>query len=985
MKRILLLGLFSLRLIASAGGNLVRNGDVRGPGNWDNTGESGFFACDDEVGATKPGSLRIHSDYPDHRTASYWSQRIELPKKVPKRLKLSVALLTREFTPSAQAYVVAQVFPDKGDAIARAFADRLTSDGEWRTTRAVFDVPENARYVQLLACLIGGGTVWFDDFALEETDEPVTPREAGDPLNDGANEKLARGCVADLPWCFTGEQARARAAKESKPVLIYVRCTDSKGGVPSARKSIEAADIPMQDDGYVKDLLFRAGPLSNPDIRDLIARRTVALCATYLLSESTRPSDLPPYWEHSAPVEGVRFSVDKREGSTKPGSLCIESSGQDVKATHEWFQAIALPRELPAMGRLSACVRVQDSVSPCEAKIDVECWNGEGPMAGGGYLNVVRSDTKWSSWHSSIQIPSGAKSVSIHATFTGHGTVWFDDLSIETKGEHGKAVDLVQNGGLDVPAETFEGFEITPAELTTPALVLADAKGKVLRKLQRLGTLSDDLVDHWLRTALADAGFHSNAREPEALFRDGELDKLISSTPNATRPDVQLLRARAFLRMGGLDDASRELGSIEGGAADSIRGWIAMRRGSWSLARSQFDAAAKDLEGEAQQDASFWSAWSTAMLGAHSAAAQQWNALVGATLTGRRAAACVLAQGPRPMLAISMRAWPRLAKLPEQSEGDYTAQFDLARSTSALLEMQCDDGSFSDHQGPEGRGAFDPAITAIAVDALAAVESKLAIDVAERARAARKRASSYLLEYAAHEQPCFHAMESFDAPRVLQTLLRQHEQSSCKQLVARIVSLQFPDGSWSIFNAERATSFDTASCVLALQSANYVGVAAPADALQRGIAALERMRAPDNLFRFSTAAADDWMTTKFASIARDAQCEHALLAVGRGSPQLLAASLERFLEFHKELRAPTKRLGETVDDRGHGSFDFFLAHFAAFEAARAFAPPELTRRIAAASREAVLSAMEGDGTWLDNFERGRAYGTAMALLALNRP
>jgi hypothetical protein len=526
----------------------------------------------------------------------------------------------------------------------------------------------------------------------------------------------------------------------------------------------------------------------------------------------------------------------------------------------------------------------------------------------------------------------------------------------------------------------LEGFDVRARDVTTPALLLCDARGKVLRKLHRIGTLSDDLVDHWLRTVLAGEAGRSAAKEIEELYRDGELERALAA--KASGPEASLWRAKALVRLGRLGEARKALGSSRGGAAEAVRGWIGLREGAWSEARERFDAAAARLEGEERADALFWGAWCTAMLGDHAAARERWKALLGPGVTGRRAAACSIPMGPRPFLALSTRAWPRTREIPEETEGAYAEDFDLARSATALLELQRDDGSFGEHSGVEGMGYVDPAITAIAAQALERVGPKLAGELAKRAEASRERALGYLRHYAATELPYYRAMDPFNLPYVTHALLESGETRPVEALVARIAKLQLPDGNWTVYVPDRPASFNTALCVMALQSAKKARVAVPGEVLERGLDALEAMRQNGGRFPYSTKTGHEWMTTDHGSIARDPLCEHALLACGRGSKDLLAKALQRFLEHHHELRAPTKRFYDYFNDRGHGGYYFFFAHRNALEAAREYGSKELAKRIEVAVREATLAAQEGDGTWMDKFLLGRAYGTAMALLLL---
>lgn len=796
---------------AQAHPNLLADGDAKSRGAWSTIGAA-EYEHDRELGASGKGSLAIRRTSETARDVpTFWLQEVDLPAKPPARLEIAAQVLARDFAPGTQAYVLVQVWPESGEALAFAQTDIVAADGDWRATRSVFDVPSGARRIRVLALLTGPGHAWFDDLVLAPTDAPPTASPAAP---ESGLVALARGCAADLPWLFDGDEARRRAKKERKPVLLYVRCTDDEKGLASAAASIEAAEIPVREDGYSKDLLFRAGPLSSPEVRDLIARRTVPVCATYELSKS-------------------RF----------------------------------------------------------------------------------------------------------------------------------ERAELL-------------GFDVHAADVTTPALVLCDANGDAIGTLQRIGTQSDDLIDHWLRASLGRARATGSGADPESLYRDGELETLLRRT--GIDP---LLRVKALVRLARLDEARKKLAACSaGGPRDAVAGWIALREGDWEEALVRYDSAAKALSGEEATEAAFWGAWATAMLGRHAEAVRRWTSIAGETPAGRRAAACALDEGPRPFLAMSVRSWPRAKEIPDQSEGP--GELELARSAIALLELQRDDGSFGGHQGFEGSGHVDPAITAIAVEALGRVAPKLRGELERRTRASRERALRYLAGYANAEAPAFRAMDPFNLAYVLPVLAAERDRASAAALVRRIQELQLPDGNWTVYHPGRPASFNTALCVLALHAAARTGVDVPGEVLTRGLDALDAMRRSNGLYPYSTAEGHEWMTTEHGSIARDALCEHALLACGRGSKANLGKALERFLEHHAELRQPTKRLYDYFDERGHGGYFFFFAHRNALDAARAFASAELARKVEAAVRVAVLACQEGDGTWMDHYLIGRAYGTAMALLLL---
>ncbi|MCC7010962.1 MAG: tetratricopeptide repeat protein [Planctomycetes bacterium] len=806
-------------LASGLGDNLIKNGDLASANDWERAGPAEWLAHDDAVGSSKRGSLRIAVPKDAQLQPYNWYQRVELPKSPPERLELRASVKLDQVS-GGSAAVMVQIFGDGPDPLGYAWTDQLGSSCDWRGVRGVFEVPRGAKFIRVLAYLSAHGTAWFDDLALEATDKPVTPPPGPAGAVDDELATLARGCAADLPWLFDGERALEAARSAKRPLLLYVRCTDDTEHLQDARTTLEAKSIRLQEDGYAKDLVFRAGPLSSPEVRDLIARRTIPVCATYVLSDS-------------------RFQPEK-----------------------------------------------------------------------------------------------------------------------------------------------LAGLDALSSEITTPALLVFDERGKRVATLERMGTLSDDFVDHWLRSALDAAGAKSGSKEARELYRDGELERVLALTAKGTSSEHVLLRARTLLRLGKLEDARKALGSLASAQSDFVRGWIELRGGAPSEAREHFDGAAGKLEGDEADEARFWSAWCLALEGSTTRARDAFRSLASTSPLGRRAAACALDNGPRPYLAASVRSAPRGRELASSTEGAQYGPLDLARSVTALLELQREDGSFGESSGPVTQGFVDPTISAIAADALAQVEPKLRGALAARAKASRERAEAFLVSYATEEQPAYRAMEPFNVPYVIDTLLRMDERRSCKLLVERIARLQLPDGNWTVYNPERPASFNTALCARALWRADRAGIDVDRGVLARALDALEKMRQPSGRFPYSTASGHEWMTTEHGSIARDPLCEATLLECGRGSKDKLAQALQRFLEHRRELRAPTKRFYDYFNDRGHGGYYFFFAYRNALEAARAFAPKELQKKIAAATHEEVLAAQEFDGTWMDKFLLGRAYGTAMALLVL---
>jgi len=808
--------------VTASGANLLENGDVeaangRMPKAWSNTGGAGVKYEWKE--AEKGRALAIANDAAADRDPHNWRQLVELPKKKPARLELRARVKTPRMDDAASACVMVRCLDAKGDAIAFAWADKAEGVADWRETSAVFDVPAACTQVHVLAYLVGAGEAWFDDLALEENTKPLKSSDGRAPDPDVKLQGLARAAASDLPWRFDATEARKAAAAEDKAILVYVRCIDDDAQLEAAQRSLAAETVGFIDDGLRKDVLFRAGPLSDPDVAELVRRRFVPLLLTYDLSKH-------------------------------------------------------------GMGA-----------------------SGDDPLA---------------------------------------------------------AIGLKSH------------------EIVTPALVVLDERGRLVHRLHRIGVLNGPLVERMLRAALAKAGAKvpKEARESksaEALAAAGDLDGAAKLLQGRAEPEAKSLLARLLHRRGDLAGAEKLLAGVNGGEAELERGRLALARGDWEKAFAALDGARLDEQSARRDEARFWAAFCLDRLGRIDEAAARLRELAAPTPFGRKAAACLLGDGPRLLLAENPREHAGLPELPETTEG-LPGAFDAESSLRALLELQRGDGSFVGHLN-----LWDASVTAFALDAIDAWTPKLPAATKARAKEAGRRARSWLVEWSGREPNPF--TDPFHQPYVLFTLARSGEKEAVRKLVARIFKLQQQDGNWTVYGADRPASFNTALAVQALCAAKAAGVEVDEKGLAAGVKALEGMRMQDDLFCYSTKPGHEWMTTKHGSIARDCLCGVALLRAGRKELPKLGPALDRFLEHHRELRVPTKRLYDYFNGRGHGGYFYFFAHWHAAEAACEL-PAARRRKALDAIRKEILSCRELDGTWVDHAMLGRAYGTAQALRIL---
>lgn len=133
-------------------------------------------------------------------------------------------------------------------------------------------------------------------------------------------QSLARECAIEIPWQFDLRQAGKTADQQGKPLLVYVRCVNNRNGYESAQQSIAAMDVPLRDDGYRKDLLFRACVLADRGVQSLVNDNFVPACLTYHFETHGRGKNTLD-WVFPGKSGGDDFTIDPNVGAAARGSL----------------------------------------------------------------------------------------------------------------------------------------------------------------------------------------------------------------------------------------------------------------------------------------------------------------------------------------------------------------------------------------------------------------------------------------------------------------------------------------------------------------------------------------------------------------------------------------------------------------------------------------------------------------------------------------
>jgi len=829
-QALMLLALSTLPAFAHAQEEWLVNGDVeRAQGDWPTawgaTGMSGAELARERSAGTENHALALHVEGVRDRAAHNWYQRVEFTDESrPRRLELRARVRAEGMHAAASAAIMVQSFDAEGRVQGLAWTEETVHDTDWRNVSCVFDVPEGSVALRVLAYVVGRGSIWYDDFTLQPTES--APRSSHDEPHVGAYERLVRDAAGDIPWLFDADTARELARKERKPILVYVRSIDADQALGDAQLSLAADSVPFTDDGYRKDVLMRAGPLSDPDVAELIMRRFVPLILTYDLSQ-----------------HGMGLSAD----------------------------------------------------------------------------------------------------------------------------------------------DPLQGVRLVSGDVVTPALFVLNRRGQVVHELHRVGTLSTMFVDQVLRGALdlARARRPAKGEPPERLFLGGDLDGTLRALEGRTDEPAAVLRARVHLRRGELDEAERALEPTVGPDAGVVRGRLHLARSEFEAARAAFARVPfDDPLAPACEEGAFWSAWCDLRLGHTSEAFAAFDELAGESRYGRKAAACILPLGPRLWLSETARGVQLGPRLPGQTEGLLTGDpFDLGRAISFLLQQQRSDGSWGGHDGAEGFGFWDAGISAIVGQALLEWRDRADPEWTEPIDVALERVCEFLDVWSL-ESPS-PGSAAFNQPYALMFLADYGSLVTAERLVDSIAMMQQEDGNWTVYQRDRPASFNTALNVMALGRARLAGMRVPEETLQAGVLALEEMRTRRGYFPYSTKVGHEWMTTAYGSIARDALCEQALLVAGKKTQPAIHAALGRFVTYADELRAPTKRLYDYFNSRGHGGYYYFFAYDNATRAAE-FASSARRKKLLAIAQADVLACREFDGTWMDHAMLGRAYATAMALRILAR-
>lgn len=563
-------------------------------------------------------------------------------------------------------------------------------------------------------------------------------------------------------------------------------------------------------------------------------------------------------------------------------------------------------------------------------------------------------------------------------------------------------------------------FGLRPLDVVEPMVVVLDAEGKVLHKLQRIRTFSAHWFAGWLRHALQRIEPNAPAvTDAKQATIEGRWEAALALLENKQEKSARDWLAIAGLqrRLRAADKAKEALEHVTG---DRLRpevatelGALAVLSGTAQAALPHLEEAFRAKEHARSAEAGYLLAVAALATGDEARALRTFEQVASRwpeSPFGRKARAnLVLGQDERPIGAtfagFECSTWlPGNAYdgLPDDTSRRGLADADAATvarpAIEFLLATQRDNGGFCD-----SRYAYWPtpditpnvwiAITALGASALLEWRD---LEPARIDRALR-RAEEFLFDedrVARGKNEDVYA-DSYRLVYLARKVKRCEgtEKQLCidrmNAIVVAAAKRQLANGFWA---HEYPNAFATGAMLWGAFTARESGAIVPPDMIEKGTRALIAARFASGAFTYGGEAPKESTDTKpnrrkEASIseqvknssARMPACEGALFAFGKSDEAKITAAYAAFWEYMGRLEVV--RRNDFHSDGELAGFFFFHDLFHASEVNRLL-PEAVKKQNDAKFRELLRRVPEIDGSFVDSHEIGRSYGTAMALLIL---
>ncbi|MEI6475164.1 MAG: hypothetical protein WCO75_07205 [Planctomycetota bacterium] len=183
-----------------------------------------------------------------------------------------------------------------------------------------------------------------------------------------------------------------------------------------------------------------------------------------------------------------------------------------------------------------------------------------------------------------------------------------------------------------------------------------------------------------------------------------------------------------------------------------------------------------------------------------------------------------------------------------------------------------------------------------------------------------------------------------------------------------------------------ASPFMTPPCLQVLFEAKAQGLPVDAAVVTRALDALERCRTQDGNFAYSAQRQTHEPARSIpGAIGRMVCSESVLMRAGRSNVDSIRRALDAFIANWRQLEIRRKKTGTHVGPYSVAPYYFFFGFYNACDAIELL-PVAERAEYRRQFEQLLFTVRDADGTWDDRvFPRTRNFGTAMTLMALQRP
>ena len=212
--------------------------------------------------------------------------------------------------------------------------------------------------------------------------------------------------------------------------------------------------------------------------------------------------------------------------------------------------------------------------------------------------------------------------------------------------------------------------------------------------------------------------------------------------------------------------------------------------------------------------------------------------------------------------------------------------------------------------------------------------------------------------------------------------LKTKTEPLISKLAEAVIFQEIDQGGWNYANKSRHCCFVTAPAVQSLLLAREVGVDIPDAVFERALRVLSESRQDNGVIPYTgTSSRGDTLP---GSVARGPITEATLLMLGAGDQKNLQSAIDAFHEHWDELEKRRKKTGTHLPPHGIAPYYFYYGHRYAAQAIRML-PDDKQDSEFNKFENVLMKTKDDDNTWNDRvFERSKAFGTAMSLLALSQ-